>query len=203
MTKLCLSHLTPADYRLMSWKNGAGSTTELAIHPKESCIGASFLWRLSIASLTTSGPFSSFPGYDRIIILLSGNPMRLVHHDIAEQQLHALAPVRFRGEWATSGYLNGSDVQDFNVMVQRQHATAEAECCHLQKGQQQKRIANDVIFLFAWQASSQVKIGETELTLAEGESLLIEDARHLPIVFYGDLSILIVVAIHYLPVLGN
>src|SRR4029453_7140835 len=63
--------LTPNDYRSRPWKNGAGRTTEIAVHPAGAGLDA-FAWRVSIASVERNGPFSAFPGIDRTIVLLDG-----------------------------------------------------------------------------------------------------------------------------------
>jgi len=68
--------LTPNDYRSMPWKNGAGRTTEIAVHPPGAALDA-FAWRVSIADVERDGPFSRFPGIDRTIVLLAGSGMRL------------------------------------------------------------------------------------------------------------------------------
>ena len=72
--------LTPADYRPMPWKNGAGRTTEIAAHPAGAALDA-FAWRVSIADVERDGPFSRFPGIDRTIVLLDGAGMRLACPD--------------------------------------------------------------------------------------------------------------------------
>ncbi|MBN0683270.1 HutD family protein, partial [Pseudomonas aeruginosa] len=51
------------------WKNGAGETREIICVPAPD---APFLWRASIATLQADGPFSPFPGVDRVITLLAG-----------------------------------------------------------------------------------------------------------------------------------
>lgn len=56
------------------WKNGAGATREIIAIPS---VDAPFLWRASIATLQADGPFSPFPGVDRTIVLLAGQPLRL------------------------------------------------------------------------------------------------------------------------------
>ena len=64
--------LRPADYRLMPWKNGGGSTTEIAIEPPGASLGESFTWRVSSAAVAASGLFSSFPGLVRSLLLVEG-----------------------------------------------------------------------------------------------------------------------------------
>ncbi|PPS58274.1 hypothetical protein CRX72_12315 [Pantoea sp. BRM17] len=52
------------------WRNGGGETREIVSFPPGA---ADFAWRASIATLDASGPFSLFPGVDRVITLLQGD----------------------------------------------------------------------------------------------------------------------------------
>ena len=65
-------HLRASDTRVMPWKDGGGSTTELAIEPAGVTAADPFLWRISSARVEASGPFSRFPGHTRILALLEG-----------------------------------------------------------------------------------------------------------------------------------
>jgi len=112
--------LGPGDFRVMPWKNGAGSTTELVIEPPGATLADGFRWRVSMATVAESGPFSSFPGYDRTLLLLEGQGLELDHGPHGRALLPGpLAPVRFQGEWATQGRLLGGPCLDFNVMSRR------------------------------------------------------------------------------------
>ena len=62
----------PADYRHMPWKNGGGVTIEIAVSPSGSSLDT-FDWRVSMATVIEPGPFSSFPGIDRTLCVLTGN----------------------------------------------------------------------------------------------------------------------------------
>jgi len=66
-------HLTAADFVRQPWKNGGGSTTQLALEGDDD----RWLWRLSAADVERSGPFSDFAGYERTIMLLEGDGMDL------------------------------------------------------------------------------------------------------------------------------
>ncbi len=98
-----MRHLRPNDYKIMPWKNGGGTTTEIAIFPERAELGA-FDWRVSIAEVSSEGPFSRFPGYDRTIMLLEGKGMIL---DAGSNGLIELRepfqPQRFPGEWSVIG----------------------------------------------------------------------------------------------------
>ena len=62
----------------MPWKNGLGITTELfKSHLSEKSKSLEFDFRLSVATLNASAPFSYFPDYKRIIMLMQGNGFRL------------------------------------------------------------------------------------------------------------------------------
>ena len=52
-----------ASLRPAPWKNGGGSTTEIAVWPNGAGLDE-FDWRISLATITQSGPFSFFPGID-------------------------------------------------------------------------------------------------------------------------------------------
>lgn len=62
---LPVRHLTADDYRVMPWRNGGGTTTELLIDPEDSGLegaGERFLYRISIADVATDGPSSASQG---------------------------------------------------------------------------------------------------------------------------------------------
>lgn len=133
-----LKLLQPADYRAVPWKNGQGLTREIAAQrSEEDARSGRFTWRLSIAEVATSAPFSSFPGVDRIILLLEGDGMMLDSGAAGRHKLnHRLQPYAFSGNWSTNCRLLGGPCRDFNVMVDRERArasvtvvTAAAEPC--------------------------------------------------------------------------
>jgi len=109
--------IPPSDYRVMAWRNGQGTTTEIAIAPGA---GDRFRWRLSIADVAASGPFSDFSGYDRVIAVVSGAGMRLAVAGRAPVELtQASDPYPFPGDAATECTLLGGPIRDFNLMTDR------------------------------------------------------------------------------------
>ncbi len=113
--------LTPADYRRMPWKNGGGSTTEIATHPAGAGFNA-FDWRVSVADVACDGPFSRFPGIDRILVLLSGSGIRLTGDGHEVDLRGGLEPYAFSGDDAIEGRLVAGPVRDFNLMLRRGRA---------------------------------------------------------------------------------
>ena len=71
-----LQRFDTAELHATPWKNGGGTTRQVACWPP----GAGsddFDWRVSIATIAASGPFSTFPGIDRTIMLLDGPGVHL------------------------------------------------------------------------------------------------------------------------------
>lgn len=106
--------LRASGYTSMPWKNGGGRTAEIVRRPDSDSFG----WRVSIASVEQSGPFSRFAGYDRVLVMIDGSGMRL-NIDGSEVPLEPLVPHRFAGEAETFCTLTAGPTRDFNVMVRR------------------------------------------------------------------------------------
>ena len=120
------------DYKVMPWKNGGGVTTEIWISPPGSGLsGAPFDWRVSIADVASDGPFSKFPGYDRHIMLLDGQGMRLETENDGVIELALYRPAAFSGDWAVTGKLTDGPVRDFNLMVSRHKGGGSLNCQRL------------------------------------------------------------------------
>lgn len=112
------SQLLPATGRAgQPWKNGGGQTFQLATYPEGSSL-EDFGWRVSIAEIVSDGPFSTFPGVDRIIAVIDGAGMDLDLDDKVHQ-LGKFTTYRFPGEAAITAHLLRGPTRDLNVMVRR------------------------------------------------------------------------------------
>ncbi|TPK92960.1 MULTISPECIES: HutD family protein [unclassified Mesorhizobium] len=120
--------LRAAGYRVMPWKNGGGTTTEIAVSPDGAGLDH-FDWRVSMARVETSGPFSSFAGIDRTLSVLEGEGITL---DIAGQPparlTTASVPLAFPGDVPTGAALIGGPIADLNVMTRRGRMAHKVEC---------------------------------------------------------------------------
>jgi environmental stress-induced protein Ves len=102
------------------WKNGGGSTTEIAAAPAGSSLD-SFDWRISMAQVASDGPFSDFPGIDRTLAVVNGNGMVLTIGSSAPVALSSGGdPVSFPGDTPTSAQLVAGAITDLNVMTRRE-----------------------------------------------------------------------------------
>ena len=122
----------PSQHRVMPWKNGFGTTTEIAIDPPTADVGGRFRWRLSVADVERSGPFSAFPGYERTIMVIAGNGMDLTIGDRPARRLDRLyEPFAFSGDSAAECRLLDGPIRDFNLMVERSSLRSHLEILNL------------------------------------------------------------------------
>jgi environmental stress-induced protein Ves len=89
----------------VGWRNGGGLTRVVASAGGSSAKG--FDWRISIADVNHPGPFSSYPGVDRIITVDQGEGMDLVI-DGVEHVLGLHEPLSFDGGSQTGLLAAGS-----------------------------------------------------------------------------------------------
>lgn len=115
--------LLPAQsHRRERWKNGGGWTREIARSPAE----GAWDWRLSIAEIGVDGPFSTFEGCDRELVLLAGQGMDLKFGDGETVRLEEpRARLRFAGERDVSAHLIHGPTTDFNLMWRRDAIDAQ------------------------------------------------------------------------------
>lgn len=103
----------------MPWKNGLGITREVIFRPASDGSGG-FDWRISLATVGVSGPFSVFAGIDRTIAVLQGDGMQLTVDGRRELPLLvASPPFAFSGDAEVQADCLGSETLDLNVMSRR------------------------------------------------------------------------------------
>jgi environmental stress-induced protein Ves len=110
--------LRAADRIATPWKNGGGVTREVAVFPPGADLDA-FEWRISLAQIATDGPFSTFPGVDRVLTVIQGAGLMLTVDDRMLALDAASPPLAFPGEARVTARLTDGSISDFNVMVRR------------------------------------------------------------------------------------
>lgn len=125
---MTLHRFTVTDLPAMPWKNGGGVTREIVCLPPGAGIN-DFDWRVSIAHIASDGPFSAFPGVDRIITLLSGGGVHLLSEgaEVDHRLDTPLVPFAFAGEAPIHAHLLAGDCHDFNVMTRRSVCTTSLQ----------------------------------------------------------------------------
>jgi uncharacterized protein len=111
--------LRSTDYPVRPWKNGGGTTRDIAVAPPGASLD-DFHWRLSLAQVDRDGPFSHFDNVERTLVLLSG--AMTLHEQGRRIELLRGEPFAFAGERAIEATLDGGSTLDLNVMTRREHA---------------------------------------------------------------------------------
>ncbi|MFE4974601.1 HutD family protein [Kitasatospora sp. NPDC056651] len=109
-----------------AWLNGGGVTREVAGFPAGAGLNT-FDWRVSLADVATAGPFSPFPGIDRVITLVEGTGMALTVDGTEHLVDTPLRPFAFSGDAVTDCRLSAGPVVDFNVMTRRGRVEATVD----------------------------------------------------------------------------
>ncbi|MCP8937105.1 HutD family protein [Alsobacter sp. SYSU M60028] len=108
-----------AEGRPAPWKNGRGTTVEIAVGP----VGAGFDdfdWRVSRATIAADGPFSTLQGVDRGFAPLDGSGVRLTVEGRGTVALRpGSPPFEFDGGAAAVARLIDGPVTALNVMTRR------------------------------------------------------------------------------------
>ncbi len=105
------------------WKNGAGVTREIAAFPFGADLEA-FDWRVSMATVSAGGPFSMFPGVDRILSVLEGELVLDLEGGATARLDPGSDPFAFPGDVPVSAQTPRRPVTDLNVMTRRGRAAA-------------------------------------------------------------------------------
>ena len=123
MTAEAFRILRAAGRTRAAWKNGGGTTREIAASPGATT--DAFDWRVSLADVAEDGPFSVFPGVDRTLTVVEGAGMDLMvggeHHIVDEPYW----PHDFPGDVETDGRLLAGPVLNLNVMYRRDRVRAQ------------------------------------------------------------------------------
>lgn len=157
------------------WKNGGGVTREIAAQPPGAGLDG-FDWRLSMATVAQDGPFSVFPGIDRLLVLLDGEGLAL---DFADGDSHVLRPgdrLAFAADRAVSGRLTGGAVTDLNIMVRRDRLRHAVEEMHLDGA---ATVPGPIVFVLSGHLETVAgPLGPRDTLLTEGP-VRVTGAAHL------------------------
>lgn len=163
-----------ADAVTMPWKNGGGTTREYVVQR-----GAEpFEWRLSVAEVAQSGPFSTFVDIDRLLVLLSGAGM-VLHTEGVATPLHHLAPHRFPGEQAVHAELVDGPTSDLNLFWRRDRWVAAARAMSVPC----EVAAGEPTIVYVADGDVRVSTAEESVSLCTGDVVVL---HHSPSRVEGD-----------------
>jgi hypothetical protein len=155
------------------WKNGGGSTTQIAVAPHGASID-DFDWRVSLATIAQDGPFSVFEGVDRTLALVEGKGV-LLDIDGHKAILDSSAPVvEFRGESRVGALLVDGATRDFNVMTRRSACTHQVGR-RILNGPSEFAPRGDVTLLFLLEGDGlELRNGDERISLVRLDSVVFD-----------------------------
>ncbi|KAJ3098396.1 hypothetical protein HDU97_004024 [Phlyctochytrium planicorne] len=128
-----LTLIRPNEHKTQPWKNGLGTTKEIAIHPPNVDYHKDdFNWRFSLSEVKDTCSFSLFPGYDIALTLLpedGANVMMrgnmtapaVLHHNDQELSvpIRPLVPYTYGGETPTSCRVRTPPIRHLTFLANR------------------------------------------------------------------------------------
>jgi len=144
-----------AKIALVPWKNGGGTTRELALRQD----AKGLVWRLSLADIAQDGAFSPFDGLRRIHTIIEGQG--LILHG-ADQQLAArpLQPLSFDGGLDLTARLTCGPCRAVNLIYDPARVAVSAEVC----GGAFELAAGDLVLVL----SGNLRLGGEDLSAGQG-----------------------------------
>ena len=106
-----LTLLDPASYLRTPWKNGGGTTVDIAF--------SGDVWRFGRTPIVQPGPFSDYAGFDRVQVLVSGSGLVLETPQGEIDVRQPFRPVRFAGETPIVSRLEAGPVEVVNLIGAR------------------------------------------------------------------------------------
>jgi environmental stress-induced protein Ves len=181
------------DYRRMPWKNGGGVTVEMIVSPPGASLD-DFDWRISMAHVGRSGPFSSFPGIDRSLAVIAGAGIALAFDGGSMVSLdRGCQPFAFPGDRPVHGVLVDGPIDDLNVMTHRRRCRHRVVRHACSAAMSLRRHGETSVFLPIGGAMAVVA-GREDFTLAEKDALVLErsDPADITVSPSGDIDVFLV-----------
>lgn len=165
----------------MPWKNGGGETREIVVHPAHATLD-DMQWRISMASVTTDGPFSLFPGIDRTLCVLQGRGLQLdFDARRGSPQPHELhigsEPFSFAADQPVEARLLDGGIVDLNVMTRRDTHTHSVQRLEVSARYTLLDVTPTTV-LFCEQGNVSCQVGNAApVLLAEHDALVLDGAE--------------------------
>jgi uncharacterized protein len=168
-------HFTAKDFKEVAWKNGGGKTLELYRLDNPQNPG-SFLFRLSQATVNSSGPFSIFKDIDRILYLIKGEGFTLKNGSELIKLDETFQSYCFNGESDIYCDLKSESI-DFNIMIDRQWGHVNCELIVLKKNAALEIRQQEPCFLYSYALAPMlisIEANENYTFLSESETKIIK-----------------------------
>jgi environmental stress-induced protein Ves len=156
------------------WKNAGGTTQEaIRVPPGDEA----FLWRVSVAHIEASGPFSDFAGFNRKMVLLRGSGLALTFANGERRVLKAIGDLaEFDGAVPAYCELLDGPCVDLNVMVSKA-LRAEVRIERVGQGRWVHASQSESILIFSIEDALTVDAGSGESRLEPGDLAVLSGGR--------------------------
>ena len=171
--------LTRKDYRRVKWKNGQGTSEEVAVFPEDATAqNGEFLWRLRAAPLVEAkSVFSVYAGYERCLTLIEGDKLKLLFKSGArEVQLKQGEVCQFSGNEEISCETSPVPSKDLGLIFKRGAVKAEFSVMTIGVKPRSFEIRSRTAFIYAISGSVKASLypGELKFTVNAGETLRLD-----------------------------
>jgi len=154
-----------SQFKSLPWKNGGGITREAMRSPSR---GDAFRWRVSVAHIDTSGPFSDFAGYARTMVLLRGAGIALKLSDGTRRIMRAAGDLaQFDGALGVECELLDGPCVDLNLMTSNAMGPVRARIERLQRPLSYALRTEESMVVFPIDAGVEIRAGDGDATVLE------------------------------------
>ena len=174
------SILTRDLYKVMPWKNGRGTTAQIALDSEQSVFPDHFLWRVSSARVSSNDPFSNFDGCRRALVVVEGQGLFL-----NEVELKPFVPYFFSGNEPIDCRLVEGPVVDLGVIFNTQKVKVDME---VRRGNEIKISCSEGLMFF-YLAEGEAKLSEG--VLKKGDTLKLNNLEDVSLVGTSLVGVLI------------
>jgi environmental stress-induced protein Ves len=165
--------ITKEETIVSNWSGG--STTQLFIFPKDSTLQErNFDFRISSAIVEVEeSEFTSFAGYDRILMVLNGE-LEIVHENQYSKILKQYEIDSFSGDWKT---ISKGKIVDFNLILKR---GIKGSLRYIDLNRDRSRPVRTMLSVFIMgyyviSGKMEVVVNQDNYLVSEGELLMIEN----------------------------
>ncbi len=173
---MTLTHVPFDQFESKLWKNGLGTTYDIALFPK-GADHADFDLRFALSPIVENNVFSAFPGIERVITPVEGAGLRLEFAE-KEHELVLNQSLRFDSALTPMGKPRNGAIKVINVMARREKwnflscGVTEQDNYVLQDG--------EYLLLFALQ-NCVVRSDDENVLMAKHDAVLASSARTISI----------------------
>lgn len=165
---MSLRHLPRAGFTSKPWKNGLGTTHDIAILP-DGADHSGFDLRFALSPITADGVFSAFPGAERVITLITGASLDLEFAD-GTRHLSPDQSLRFDTGLTPMGRPALGGVEVVNVMANS--TTWHIASCEICATQRLALGGGEMAFVFASHAPLSLHLGDESADLSRADAAL-------------------------------